>query len=116
MVRKSQVKIMTTPNYVKKSVTVRPDKDNEVFTFQQIKKYCDEKLKSLPKGTKYVVRAENILRDTTLKGLDDDFMQEEDYDEYTKGKVKDNTKFKYFKNFTITMREPNNDTKSMFAK
>lgn len=115
MVRKSEVKIFTTPNYVKKTVTVRPDKENQVFTFKQIKKYCDEKLGSLPKGTKYVVRAENILRDTTLKGLDDDFMDEEDYDEYAKGKVKDDTKFKYFKNFTITMREPSNE-KSMFVK
>ena len=116
MVRKSQVKILTTPNYVKKSVTVRPDKDNEVFTFPQIKKYCHEKLKNLPEGTVYIVRALNILRDTSLKEFDDYFMTDEEYDEYTKGKVKDNTKFKYFKNFTITIREPNNDTKSMFAK
>jgi hypothetical protein len=63
--------------------------------------------KDLPEGSKVVVRSLNILRDTTLKGYNNDFMDEDTYYEYAKGKVKDDTKFKYFRNFTITVKEPN---------
>ena len=65
--------------------------------------------KKLPKDAKYVVRGLNILRDTTLKSYNDPFMTEDEYDEYTAGKVKDNTKFKYFYGFTISIRIPNEE-------
>jgi hypothetical protein len=110
--KKDKVVIKETNGFVQKSVTARPDKKDQLFTFKQIKDYTNVQLKKLPKGSKVIVRATNILRDTTLKGYDNDFMDENEYDEYSKGKVADTDKFKHFFNFTVTLIEP----KSMFAK
>jgi hypothetical protein len=110
--KKDAVVIKETNGFIQKSVTIRPDKENQIFQYKQIKAYVQEQKKKLPKGTKMIVRASNILRDTTLKGYDDDFMDEDDYDEYVKGKVKNIAKFKHFFNFTVTIIEP----KSMFVK
>ncbi len=46
-------------------------------------------MKDLPKGTNYTVSGLNILRNSTLKSYNENFMTEEDYDEYTQGKVTD---------------------------
>lgn len=113
MVRKDPVIEKVFKNYTKKIITIRPDKDDQVFTFKQIKKYIEEKTKDLPKDSKFFVRGLNILRDTTLKGYEDDFMTQDDYDEYSKGKVKDATKFDKFYNFTITIQQPNNQNMFM---
>jgi hypothetical protein len=114
MVRKDPVKEIITPNYIKRTITVRPDKDNQLFTFKQVKEFCEKKEKQLPANAKMVVRGLNILRDTTLKSYDDDFMNEDEYDEYSIGKNKDSSKFNKFFNFTITILEPN--TQNMFLK
>ena len=108
MVKKDPVKEFVTPNYIKKTITIRPDKANQLFTYKQVKTYCEQVLKTLHKDSKMIVKAENILRDTTLKSYDDDFISQAEYDNYTQGKVKDATKFDKFYNFTITIREPNN--------
>ena len=50
----------------------------------------------------------NILRNSSLKGYEDDFMDDEAWDEYCNSKVKDGTKYDKFYSFTITIRQPNN--------
>ena len=117
MVRKDPVKIVNTPNYTKKTVTIRPDKDNELFTFSQIKKYCEDVSKTLSIDDKMVVKGLNILKDSTLKGYDDNFISDEDWNDYSQGKVKDSEKFNNFYNFTITIRSSNNViNKNIFNK
>jgi hypothetical protein len=106
--KKDPVKELATPNFIKKTITIRPDKENQLFTYKQIKKYGEQVLKTLHKDSKMIVKGENILRDTTLKGYNDDFLSQEEYDEYAQGHVKDSTKFDKFYNFTITILEPNN--------
>ena len=105
MVKRDPVKVYETENYIKKTITIRPDKDNQLFTFKQIKDYVTNKMKDLPKGTNYTVSGLNILRNSTLKSYNENFMTEEDYDEYTQGKVTDATKFDKFYEFTVTIRE-----------
>lgn len=69
MVRIDPVVKMVTQNYIKSTITIRPDKDNQVFTFKQVKDFCEKKFKTLPPDTKIVVKGLNILRDTTLRDL-----------------------------------------------
>lgn len=106
MVRKDPIIEKKFKNYIKRTLTIRPDEEDQVFTFKQIKKYVEEKMKDLPPNGRYFVRGLNILRDTTLKGYEDDFQTQDEYDEYAKGKVKDATKFDKFYNFTITIHQP----------
>ena len=96
-------------NYTVKKIEINPDNATQVFTYKFIRDYCAIFFKKLPKDAKYVVRGLNILRDTTLKSYNDPFMTEDEYAEYTAGKVKDNTKFKYFYGFTISIRIPNEE-------
>ncbi len=114
MVRKSPVTEFVTSNYTKKTITIRPDADNQVFTFKQVQEYCNKKMKDFKPDAKVVVTGLNILRNTTLKGYDDDFMSEDSYEEYAKGKVNDSSKFDKFYSFTITIRE--NHEGNLFIK
>ena len=114
MVRKDEPKILVTPSYIKKTITIRPDKDNQVFTFKQVKDFVNKKLKTLPANANAVVTGLSILRQTTLKGYHEDFMTEDEYDEYARGRVEDSSKFSNFRNFTITVRMPNDG--SLFKK
>jgi len=102
--RKDPVKILVTPNYTKKTITIRPDKDNHLFTRKQIKTFCEKKIKKLGKDDRMVVTGLNILRNSNLKGYEDD----DAWDEYCKEKVHNGTKFDKFYEFTITIRQPNN--------
>ena len=77
--RKDKVIIKENRNYITKTITIRPDEDDAVFTYDQIREYCNKKLKIERKsGTKIVIRGLNILRDTTLKGFDEDEIMEDD--------------------------------------
>jgi hypothetical protein len=105
--RSDAIQTLKTANYTKKTITIRPDKDNELFTFNQIKTYCNDVEKTLGKNEKMVVKGLNILKDSTLRGYNDDFMSEDEWDEYCQGKVHDSTKFNLFYNFTIVVRSPN---------
>jgi hypothetical protein len=107
MVKKDPVIEKVTQNFTRKSVTIRPDKKNQVFTYKQIKKYSDQVLKTLPENSKVIITGLNILRETTLKGYNDPMMEEEEFEEYTKGKTKEASKFDKFFNFTISVYEPN---------
>ena len=106
--RKEPVKTLVTPNYTKKTITIRPDKDNKWFTRKQIKEYCNKQMKKLGIDDRMTVTGLNILRNSSLKGYEDDFMDDEAWDEYCNSKVKDGTKYDKFYSFTITIRQPNN--------
>ena len=55
-----------------------------------------------------VVTGLNILRNSNLKGYEDDFIDDDAWDEYCKSKVRGGAKFDKFYEFTITIRQPNN--------
>ena len=106
-IKKELVSTVTTIGFTKKTYVFRPEKENQVFDFKSAQKVYNKFLESVPENSKVVVRGLNILRDTTLKGFDDEFIDEDTYDDYTKGKVANVDKFKYFYNLTITVLEPN---------
>jgi len=104
--KKDPVKELVTPNYVKKTITIRPDKKNGLLKFDQIKTYSDNQLKKLPTGAKMIVRGENILGDRTLKSYEGAFETQEEHDKYAMGRVVDAQKFDKYYNFTITIVLP----------
>jgi hypothetical protein len=62
MVKRDPVNFFETPNYIKKTITIRPDKDNQIFTFKQVKDYVSKKMQDLPDGSAYTVTALNIIQ------------------------------------------------------
>ncbi len=93
-------------NVTTKQITLAPPQGT-LLTYSQIRDFCKETEKKLPKGSKIVVRGENIMRFTTLystfgKKWDTD----EGYDEYLNGAVEDSDKYKVFYNFTISIKSP----------
>jgi len=106
--RKDPVKTLVTPNYTKKTITIRPDKNNQLFTRKQIKDYCQKQMLKLGNDDRMVVTGLNILRNSNLKEYEDDFMDDEAWDRYCKSKARDSTKYDKFYEFTITIRQPNN--------
>ncbi len=106
-IKKELVNTVTTIGFTKKTYIFRPEKENQVFDFKSAQKVYNKFIETVPDNSKVVVRGLNILRDTTLKGFDDEFIDEDIYDDYTKGKVANADKFKYFYNLTITVLEPN---------
>jgi len=92
-----------------KEMIVRPDKDNGIFTYKDIMNFVNTNIKTVAPHKRVVVRALNILGDrtldtfnTTIKGRNDNQMLNEDqFDEYTKNKVKDDSMFKHFFSFSI---------------
>ena len=101
MVKKDPVIEKVSLGFTKKTLTIRPDKKNQVFTYKQEKNYSEQVLKSLPRDAKVVITGQNILRDTTLKGYNDNIMSEEEYEIYTRGKVADDSKFDKFLYITL---------------
>ena len=106
--RKDPVKTLITPNYTKKTITIRPNKDNQLFTRKQIKDYCEKQMLKLGINDRMVVTAMNILRNSTLKEYEDDFMDDEAWENFLFAKARDSTKYDKFYEFTITIRQPNN--------
>ena len=106
-IKRELVNTVTTIGFTKKTYIFRPEKENQVFDFKSAQKVYNKFIETVPDNSKVVVRGLNILRDTTLKGIDDEFIDEGIYDDYTKGKVANADKFKYFYNLTITVLEPN---------
>lgn len=115
MVKKELVSENKFNGFTKKEFVFRPDKKNQVFSYDMVKRIYNEFIKSLPKNSRNVVRGLNILGDTTLKGYNQDFKTVEEYDDYIKGKVTDETKFQFFYNITITVLE-DTTTENMFTK
>jgi hypothetical protein len=105
--RKDPVKTLVTPNYTKKTITIRPDKNNQLFTRKQIKEYCQKQMLKLGIDDRMTVTGLNILRNSSLKGYDDDFMNDDAWNEYCNSKVRDSSKYDKFYEFTITIRTNN---------
>ena len=105
--RKDPVKTLVTSNYTKKTWTIRPDKDNQLFTRKQIKEYCQKQMLKLGIDDRMTVTGLNILRNSSLKGYEDDFMDDDAWDEYCNSKVRDSSKYDKFYSFTITIRTNN---------
>jgi len=78
--RKDPVKTLVTPNYTKKTITIRPNKDDQIFTRKQIKTYCQKQKLKLGIDDRMVVTGLNILRDSSLKSYEDEFMDDEAWD------------------------------------
>ena len=74
--RKDPVKTLVTPNYTKKTITIRPNKQNQLFTRKQIKDYCQKQMLKLDVNDRMVVTGLNILRNSNLKEYEDDFMDD----------------------------------------
>ena len=91
--RKDPVKTLVTPSCTKTTITIRPNKDNQLFTRTQIKEYCQKQMLKLGINDKMLVTGLNILRNSTLKEYEDDFMNDESWENYLFAKaVKDRTK------------------------
>ena len=106
--RKDPVKTLVHPTFTKKTITIRPNKDNQLFTKTQIKEYCQRQMQKLKFGDKMLVTGLNILRNSTLKEYQDDFMDDEAWENYLSAKaVKDRTKYDKFYEFTITIIKNN---------
>lgn len=60
----------------------------------------------VPDGCKSIVRALNVKSWSTLKGLSEDNINIQSYENYFKGKVSDPTKFEKFYQLSITVVQP----------
>jgi hypothetical protein len=109
MVKKSAVTEKQFLNFKSKEITYYPDTENGYFKQNKIREFYNKVKSTLPEGSKVIVRGMNIVRGTTLKGYNDDFMTDEQFEEYARGKVKDVEKFNVFKNFTVTVLEPSTE-------
>jgi hypothetical protein len=105
--RKDPVKTLVTPNYTKKTITIRPNKQNQLFSRKQIKESCQKQMLKLGINDRMTVRGLNILRNSSLKSYEDDFMDDDAWDDYCKSKVRDSSKYDKFYSFTITIRTNN---------
>ncbi len=93
-------------NTITKQITLAPQK-GKLLTYGQVRDFCKETEKKLPKGSKMVVRAENIMRFTTLySSYGKKWDTDEEYDEYLNGAVQESDKYKVFYNFTISIIIP----------
>ncbi len=98
-----QTKITQQQNFTSKQMTLAPPK-GRTMSRNQIKKFCEDLEKKLPKGSTMLVRAVNILKDTTLystygKPWDTD----EQWADYLAGMAEESDKFKEFYNFTVSV-------------
>jgi hypothetical protein len=115
MVKKSAVTEKRFLNFKSKEMTYYPDTKNGYFKQNKIREFYNKVKSTLPEGSKVIVRGMNIVRGTTLKGYNDDFMTDEQFEEYARGKVKNVEKFNVFKSFTITVLEPSTEP-SLFSQ
>ncbi len=93
-------------NFVSKQVTLAPP-EGKLLTYKYIREFCKAQEKKLPKDSEMLVRAENIVRGTTLystygKKWDTD----EEQKTYLEGMAEESDKFKVYYNFTITVKTP----------
>lgn len=98
-----ETKITQQQNFTSKQMTLAPPK-GRTMSRNQIKKFCEDLEKKLPKGSTMLVRAVNILNDTTLystygKPWDTD----EQWADYLAGMAEESDKFKEFYNFTVSV-------------
>jgi hypothetical protein len=96
--------------------TYKTSKKSQVMKFSEVVKLAEHHEKQLKPNQKLVIRGLNIMQDMTLKGYNDDIMDENEYDEYARGKVKNFKKFSYFYSVTFSIREDPYDDKQSFFK
>ena len=93
-------------NVQSKQITLAPPQGH-LLTYAQIREFCKDAEKNLPKGSKLVVRGQNILRFTTLySSYGKKWDTDEQYENYLNGAVEESDKFKKFYNFTISVKIP----------
>lgn len=101
-----EIKITQQQNFTSKQMTLAPPK-GRTMSRNQIKKFCQDLEKKLPKDSIMLVRAVNIIRDTTLystygKPWDTD----EQWADYLAGMAEESDKYKEFFNFTVSVQIP----------
>lgn len=101
MVKTEIVSDVNVGGQKKRTINVFPEK-GKLLSYKAVISYVEKKQKENP-NMRMLVRGMNILRATTLKGLNDLLMTEKEYAEYTNGKVEDNDKFKYFTSLQIVL-------------
>ena len=85
-----------------KTITFAPENNNQLLTYKQIRDFVENQKKKLPFGSKILVRALNIEKNSTLySSYVDHWKTNEEWDDYLQGKAKEADKYKYFYNFTI---------------
>lgn len=99
--------IIKQKNFTSKQITLGPP-SKHLLTYGQIREFCKNIEKNAPKGSKMVVRALNILKNTTLystygKKWDTD----EEHIDYWQTMAEESGKFQEYFNFTITLKTPN---------
>lgn len=91
-----------------RQITLAPPK-GKLLTYKHIREYCKKLEKDhLPKGSTLVVRAKNIIRDTTLySSYTTPWKTDDQYDKYLNGEVEESEKYKVFYNFTVSIKTTN---------
>jgi hypothetical protein len=124
MVKKTMKNYTLKSGRIVKEMIIKPDKANGVFTYKDIMNFVNTNIKNVAPHKRVVVRALNILGDrtldtfnTTIKSRNDlKMLNEDEFDEYTKNKVKDSSHFKHFFSFSITISEDPDEDGFMFHK
>ena len=75
-------------------------RDKRPIEIEEIENIANE---YVPNGSKSIIRALNIKSWSTLKGLSEDNINIQSYENYFKGKVTDPTKFEKFFQLSITV-------------
>ena len=75
-------------------------RDKQPIEIEEIENIANE---YVPNGSKSIIRALNIKSWSTLKGLSEDHINIQSYENYFKGKVTDPTKFEKFFQLSITV-------------
>ena len=75
-------------------------RDKQPIEIEEIENIANE---YVPNGSKSIIRALNIKSWSTLKGLSEDNINIQSYENYFKGKVTDPTKFEKFFQLSITV-------------
>ena len=78
-------------------------RDKRPIEIEEIEHIANE---YVPNGSKSTIRALNIKNWCTLKGLSEDNINIQSYENYFKGKVTDPTKFEKFFQLSITVVQP----------
>ena len=78
-------------------------RDKRPIEIEEIENIANE---YVPNGSKSTIRGLNIKNWCTLKGLSEDNINIQSYENYFKGKVSDPTKFEKFFQLSITVVQP----------
>ena len=108
------------PNFIVKQATFKPEIKNTLVDYRHIEAYVKKLEAKMPEGTKVLVRAENILRTSTVTLFstykkNKNWLTEEEEEDYAGGQAEIADKLLKYFNFTITIYLPTEE-KNMFLK